>query len=260
MTRKVLILGGSGEARALAEALVAYPDIDVITSLAGRTRNPGALPGRVVSGGFGGPEGLARFLLQEGIALLIDATHPFAAQISENAIEASARAGCPHLSLQRPAWRRKAGDRWLDVSDLQSAAASLKSLPAKARRCAFLAAGHRGLEAFADCRDTHFVIRLIEAPKVAPPLSHYEILQLRGPFSLDQEVALFREKSVTLVIAKNSGGAASYPKIEAARSLGLPVIMVSRPSIPASDAVADPGAACAWVMQQLGQRQRGPSS
>jgi precorrin-6A/cobalt-precorrin-6A reductase len=251
MTKKVLILGGSGEARALAEALISYPDIEVITSLAGRTRNPEALPGKVLSGGFGGAAGLAGYLRDEEVALLVDATHPFAARMSENAARASAQSGCPCLHLQRPAWTAMPGDRWIEVADLQAAAAALEDFPVAQRKCAFLATGHRGLAAFADCRETRFLIRLIEAPEVAPPLKHYEILRQRGPFALDKEIALFREKSVTLVIAKNSGGAGSYPKIEAARILGLPVIMISRPKVPVGDAVADPTAALARILEKL---------
>ena len=256
MTKRLLLLGGSGEARSLAQALARYPEIETVTSLAGRTRDPAALPGKVISGGFGGPEGLADYLNTQNVALMIDATHPFAARMSANAARAAALSACPCLHLRRPAWQPQPGDRWLEVADLPAAAARLGELDPTARACVFLATGHRGLEAFAALQESFFLIRLIEAPAVSPPLCRFEILRRRGPFSLADELALFQERSVSAIVAKNSGGAGSYPKIAAARALGLPVLMIARPTAADGPSVSDADAALNWVLERLDIRPK----
>jgi precorrin-6A/cobalt-precorrin-6A reductase len=241
---RVLILGGTGEGAALARRLAGDPRFEVVSSLAGATRRPAPLAGRVSIGGFGGAEGLADFLRAERIDRLIDATHPFAARISANAAEAAAIAGVPLLRLARPPWRALPGDRWIEVADAAAAAARL---PGLARR-AFLSLGRKELAAFAKLEETWFLVRLIEAPASPLPLMHYELVLGRGPFAVAAEVALLRTHGVEALVTKNSGGDATYAKIVAARRLALPVLILSRPPEPEGVAgVGDIGAVLAWL-------------
>jgi precorrin-6A/cobalt-precorrin-6A reductase len=239
---QVLILAGSGEAAALAAACVARGDCRVISSLAGRTRSPRALPGAVRVGGFGGAAGLERYLRAEPIDRLIDASHPFATQIGRHALEACRAAGVPRLRLLRPPWRPVAGDRWHEVADLDEAA---RLLPALGRR-AFLTVGHKELAAFAALRGVWFLVRTIEPPASAP-LPEALWLQARGPFAPAAELALLREHRIEVLVAKASGGAATYAKLVAARELGLPVIMLRRPPPPPGPLVATVAQALAWL-------------
>lgn len=220
---KVLILGGTAEATTLAEQLVARGDVTVVTSLAGRTAHPVLPPGEVRIGGFGGAAGLAAFIRENGITRLIDATHPFARRISENAIQAAAETGIMLEHVVRPGWERQRGDRWQEASSLEEAA---QALPAGAT--VFLALGRQYLDAFAARSDCRFIIRMIDAPE--KPLPFADPVLILGKPSADpaREAALFAAHGVTHLVCRNSGGAAGYGKIVAAREMGLPVVMVGR--------------------------------
>ena len=244
--RRLLILGGTGEAAALARRLADDPRLDVTTSLAGRTRDPAALTGAVRVGGFGGPEGLADYLRQAAIDLLIDASHPYAAAISRHAADACSATGVPRLQLVRPAWQPQAGDDWREVPDMAAAAATVPGLGHRV----FLTVGRQELAAFAGLAETWFLVRSIEPP-AACPLPAYEAILGRGPFDTDEEAALLRDRAIDLLVSKNSGGEATYPKIAAARRLGLPVVMVARPDAPAGRRVANVDDAAIWVEERL---------
>ncbi|WP_451985769.1 cobalt-precorrin-6A reductase [Azospirillum endophyticum] len=223
---KALILGGTTEATALAKRLAGHPRIDARVSLAGRTRNPvlPPLPTRV--GGFGGVEGLADYLRAEGIDAVIDATHPFAAQISANAATACARAGVPLRLLTRPAWMAGPGDHWIGVPDMDAAALALRDLG----ETVFLTIGRQEVAAFEAVPDKRYLIRAVDPPEPMPDLPRMSLILDRGPFTVKGELALMRGQGVEVVVSKNSGGRATDAKLEAARELGLPVVMVERPA------------------------------
>lgn len=235
---RTLILGGTGEAAALARALAGR---DVVTSLAGRTATLPDLPGRVRIGGFGGADGLREFLRVEGIGAVVDATHPFAARISAHAAKACAALGVPRLVLARPAWEKVPGDTWIEVDTMAEAAAGL---PALGRR-AFLTVGSQEAAAFAAVTGVHFVVRLV-AP-APPPLAGCTVVTGRGPFSEAGETALLRAHRIDVVVSKASGGDATSPKIAAARGLAVPVLMIRRPPPPPGPAVSGIADAVAWV-------------
>jgi precorrin-6A/cobalt-precorrin-6A reductase len=239
---RLLILAGTAEAAALAEACAARRDTDLICSLAGRTRDPGPLPGELRIGGFGGVEGLMEFLERRAIDRVIDATHPFAAQMNRHAEEACRRAGVPRLRLLRPPWRPQPGDRWIEVSRLSSAAARLPGLG----RRALLTVGQKDLEAFAGLRDVWLLVRTIEPPGLLPAASSLWI-GARGPFTLEDELTLMREHAIDVLVTKASGGGATYAKLAAARALGLPVLMVRRPELPPGPIVQSVAEALAWL-------------
>lgn len=239
----MLILGGTGDARQLA-SLAAASGFDVISSLAGRTTNPELPEGEVRVGGFGRADGLAAYLRAEGVHLLVDATHPFADQISANAAEAAAVIGVPRLLLERPRWEEAPGDRWIRV---ESANAAAKALPGLARRV-LLTIGRQELAVFAHLDHLWFLYRMIEAPTVETPRPPGELLLDRGPFSDDGERSLMRAHRIEALVTRNSGGEETYPKIAAARVLGLPVVMIDRPRLPASNVVDGPAAALTWLL------------
>jgi precorrin-6A/cobalt-precorrin-6A reductase len=244
--RRVLVLGGTAEARTLADALAAEPDVVVTTSLAGRTRDPRLPAGAVRTGGFGGVDGLGAALT--GIDLLVDATHPFAARMTEHAAAAAARTGTPLVVLRRPGWVEGPGDDWRRVPTTGAAAAAVVG-------CArvFLAIGRQGVGEFVHL-DAWFLVRAIEPPDVLPPRS--ELVLARGPFALDDERALLRRHRVDVVVAKDSGGA-TEAKLVAARELGVPVVLVDRPPLPEGvRVVADVAAALAVVREQAAPRRR----
>ena len=221
----ILILGGTTEAAALAAMLVhKHPQLRVITSLAGRTKEPQPVAGEVRTGGFGGAEGLAAYIKQNAVGLLIDLTHPFALQISENALQASKLSGVELRSWQRAPWAPEPGDNWTIVKTASEAACFI---PVNAR--ALLAIGSQRIGEFKERSDVHFVVRTVDEPADPLPLPRYEVLTGK-PGNEKQEAILLREKAVTCIICRNSGGTASYGKIAAARSLGIPVIMIVRKS------------------------------
>jgi precorrin-6A/cobalt-precorrin-6A reductase len=238
---RLLILGGTAEAFGLAKACVARPGLEVISSLAGRTRVPGLPPGEVRIGGFGGAGGLARFLSARGIDRVIDATHPFAVRIGAHAEQACREAAVPRLRLLRPPWTREPGDHWIEVADLAEAA---RRLPGLGHRI-FLTVGHQDLGAFAGL-DLWFLVRTIEPPGVLA-LRHAERLAGRGPFTVEEELHLLRAHGIDVLVTKASGGSGTYAKLAAARQLGLPVVMVRRPPPPPGAVVDSVEAALAWL-------------
>lgn len=215
----------------------------MVTSLAGRTQAPVPLPGEVRSGGFGGAAGLAAFLQEKGIGRLVDATHPFAAIIGRHAAEACVAIGIPRCRLLRPPWRPVAGDRWHEVETFEQAAALLPTLG----RRALLTTGHEGLEHFEALSRMELVVRSIERPPALPAGATW--IGTRGPFRFEDELRLLRERRIDVVVSKQSGGAATYPKIEAARALGLPVLMLARPAPPPGQVVETVEEAVAWLAQ-----------
>lgn len=245
----ILILGGTTEAAALARSLVdRYGDrFDVTTSLAGRTRTPAALPGQVRSGGFGGVDAFMDYLIRERVAAVVDATHPFAARMSENAVAACERADIPRLVLLRPPWVRQKGDNWIEFETAQAAAAAL---PRYGRR-AFLTVGVQELAPFAAIDDMWFLVRLIEGPTDPLSLADCQVITGRGPFSADGEQALLESHEIDLLVTKASGGAATAAKLEAARRRGLPVVMIQRPPPPPGSLCESPESAVEWVLRQL---------
>lgn len=246
---RLLILGGTTEGAELAERAVERfaGRLDVITSLAGRTQQPRPLPGRVRIGGFGGAEGLSHYLRTEAIAMLVDATHPFAAHISSNARRACARAGVPRLILQRAAWTAQPGDRWIEVADAIEAKNRVREFGQRA----FLALGSGELAVFRSLRNVPLVVRVADAP-ARPPLAGAEIVVSRGPFDEREELRLLRKHRVAIVVSRNSGGDGAYGKIAAARRLGLPVIMISRPAPEPGNTVTSVDAALDWIAERLG--------
>ena len=222
MTR-ILILGGTKEAAELAAKLVAEGH-DVTTSLAGRTKEPAPIVGDVRTGGFGGAKGLAQWLTQNGIERLIDATHPFAKQISCNATQAADATDIAFERVERPPWEKQIGDNWHEVPTTEQA---VVAIPAGAR--VMLALGSQHLAPFTGRDDLQFIIRMIEKPVTPLPFVSSELILARPSSDWREEAGLFEAKSITHIVARNSGGAGAYAKIEAARKLGLPVIMIGRP-------------------------------
>lgn len=243
---KILILGGTSEARHLALRLLADARFDALLSFAGRTEklaDPG-VPFRV--GGFGGAAGLAAYLEREGFDVLLDATHPFAAQISRNAAQAAQQSGLPLARLEPPAWSAGPGDRWLDAPDMAAAAQALNggSLGAAPRRV-FLSIGRLEVEAFAAAPAHDYLIRAVD--RFEPALPRARVIAARGPFALRDELELLQRERIELLVSKNAGTSSTRAKIDAARELGLPVLMVARPHLPAVTPLADVAAACAWL-------------
>ncbi|GGM09276.1 cobalt-precorrin-6A reductase [Dactylosporangium sucinum] len=220
--RTVLILGGTGEARRLATALCAAGSWRVISSLAGRVAQPVRPPGEVRVGGFGGPAGLAAYARAEHVSVIVDATHPFAARMTANA----AAAGVPLLVLRRPGWLAGPGDRWQRVPSLAAAASSVR----EASRV-FLTTGRQSLPAFAHLTAPWFLSRSVDPPE--PPVPpRLEVLLDRGPFTVEGETALLRDRAIDVLVTKDSGGGLTAAKLTAARTLGIPVVMVDRPPLP----------------------------
>ena len=241
--QRVLILGGTTQASALAVQLAGDTRYDAILSLAGRTKNP-TLPDishRV--GGFGGSAGLANYLRTEAIDVLIDATHPFAEQISANAAKACAAARVPLLVFTRPPWRREPGDDWIEVDTVEAAVDALGTQ----RRAVMLTQGRLQLAAFARAPQHRYIVRAIDRPVEIDALSGAKLILGRGPFALADEERLMREERIELLVTKNSGGAATHPKIEAARRLGVTVVVMRRPTGPSAETATDLSAVLAWI-------------
>jgi precorrin-6A/cobalt-precorrin-6A reductase len=223
---RVLVLAGTYEGRLLGERLVGDRRFDVSLSYAGSTatlRRP-SVPHRI--GGFGGVDGLANHLRRESIDALVDATHAFAARMSANAVAACARTHTPLIRLERPAWRAQADDEWIDVADMAAAAIALGPAP----RRVFLSIGRNEVHVFVSAPQHDYLIRAID--RFEPGLPRARLIAARGPFARDAEIALLERERIELLVSKNSGTAATYAKIEAARALALPVVMVARPQLP----------------------------
>lgn len=241
--RRILILGGTTEARRLAERLAERADLAVTVSLAGRTTAPPAQAAPVRTGGFGGVQGLADYLTTERIDVLIDATHPYAANISANAAEAAAVTRVPLLALRRPPWVPRFGDRWTEVADPAAAVQALGPSP----RRVFLALGRNDIGCFAQAPQHFYLVRSVDP--VHPPLavSRASYVTGRGPFTEADDRALLRAHAIDIVVAKNSGGTATYGKMAAARALGLAVILLRRPALPETPAVETVEDAVTWL-------------
>jgi precorrin-6A/cobalt-precorrin-6A reductase len=239
----ILVLGGTAEARELADELHAA-GAAVTSSLAGRVARPRLPAGEVRIGGFGGPAGLAAWLAEHGVDAVVDATHPFAERISASAVTACEHSDVPLLRLERPGWTQRAGDRWQWVDGLDEAARAIES-----GQRVLLTTGRQGLAAFAHRDDAWFLVRCVDPPQ--PPLpAHHELLLDRGPYTLAGELALVDEHRIGLVVTKDSGGAHTRAKLDAACQRGLPVIVVRRPPRPDVETVTTVSAALRWARHQ----------
>jgi precorrin-6A/cobalt-precorrin-6A reductase len=241
--KHVLILGGTREGINLATALSHFTDLQITTSLAGRTQNP-VVPGTVRTGGFGGVAGLTEYLQSQQIGAIIDATHPFAAQITWNAATAAKAAGVPHLMFVRPAWTKAEGDHWIEVSDHDSAARAASNLSTRV----FLTIGRQELAAYAAVTDVWFLMRMIEPPEDKAKIPKGQILLDKGPFTLESERALLIQHGIEAIVSKNSGGKLTAAKLAAARELALPVVMIQRPSSPNGLQTSSIEAAVRWLL------------
>lgn len=230
---RVLVLGGTAEARSLAKALVSK-GVPVISSLAGRVQNPRLPVGEVRIGGFGGVDGLREWLADHHIHAVVDATHPFAARITSNAVSACERAGVPLIRLARPAWTPGPGDRWTSVPDIDAAAVVVADRGGRV----FVTTGRQDVAAFAAVTNAWFLIRVVDPPEGPLPPDH-QILRSRGPYGLDDEQALLAEHRISLLVTKNSGGELTRAKLTAAAEAGLEVVVVERPAEPVGTTCVD---------------------
>ncbi|GLR95688.1 MULTISPECIES: cobalt-precorrin-6A reductase [Bradyrhizobium] len=245
MTR-ALILGGTADASLLA-AEVARAGIGAVYSYGGRTRAPADQPLPTRIGGFGGVSGLADYIRRENITHVIDATHPFAAEMSRNAIVACAETGTPLIALERSPWTRAPGDNWIETRDVNAAVAALPVAPANV----FLAIGRQHIAPFASKPQHTYTLRFVDPPEAPLPFAA-DVIVSRGPFTLDGELDTLRTRGIAWIVARNSGGDGARAKIDAARMLGLPVIMISRPQLPERLRVES----VAEIMQWLGHSTR----
>ncbi|UWQ27673.1 cobalt-precorrin-6A reductase [Leisingera sp. M523] len=241
MTR-ILLLGGTTEASQLAKTL-AETGADAVFSYAGRTANPVSQPLPTRVGGFGGADGLAAYLKREAISYVVDATHPFAAQMSTNAVHACEAAGVSLCAFERPAWQAGEGDTWVHAGTIDEA---VNALPDTAARV-FLAIGKQNLTQFAVKPQHHYLLRLVDAPEANLPLPHTTVEIARGPFDAAGDTALMQRHGITHVVAKNAGGAGAAAKLTAARNLGLPVIMIGRPQVPKRPILGSVAEVMAWL-------------
>jgi precorrin-6A/cobalt-precorrin-6A reductase len=236
---RILLLGGTSEARALAARL--HPDIDVISSLAGRVPDPALPVGEVRVGGFGGVDGMRRWLSDAGVRAVIDATHPYAATITAHAAAVCGELGLPHLVLARPGWDP------CDAIVVGSDAEAAGTVAAKGYSRVFLTTGRSGTAAFVDV-DAWFLIRAVTAPDADTLPRRHQLVLSRGPYRYDDELAILREHHIDALVTKNSGGAMTRPKLDAAAALDIPVVMVDRPPLPPNvTTVATVDEAAAWV-------------
>lgn len=242
MTANLLILGGTTEASRLAEALAAI-GAPATLSYAGRVARPKDQPVPIRIGGFGGASGLAAYIRENGVTHLIDATHPFAAEMSGNAVTGAAKAGVPVVALTRPPWRPIAGDNWERVADIDGAVAALAGEPQRV----MLAIGRLHIEEFAAQPQHHYLLRLVDRPPAEPPLPDHEIIVSRGPFTAMGDTQLLAAHKIEVVVAKNSGGAGAAAKLAAARAMKAKVIMIDRPAVPPREEVESVEAVFDWL-------------
>ena len=243
---RALILGGTADAGLLA-AEIARAGLDAVYSYGGRTRTPADQPLPTRIGGFGGVSGLAEYIRREGVTHVIDATHPFAAEMSRHAAEACAQTGTPLLALERAPWIKASDDTWIEVADVNAAVAALPDAPTNL----FLAIGRQHIAPFATKPQHSYTLRFVDPPEAPLPFAANVIVS-RGPFTLDGELEMLRKREIAWIVARNSGGDGARAKIDAARTLGLPVIMISRPALPERRRVESVTA----VMQWLGHSAR----
>ena len=244
MPMRILVLGGTTEGRQLADRLAERPEFETTLSLAGRTERPIPQPVPSRRGGFGGVQGLAQWIETHGIQAVVDATHPFAEQISANAAAACAITGAPLCILTRAPWARTVDDRWIEVPDMPSAVRALGDAPKRV----FLTVGRLSLPDFEAAPQHHYLVRTVDPPQPPPALPHFTLILDRGPFNAAVETELMRARQIQILVTKNSGGAATYAKIKAARSLGLPVVMVQPPAEATSaPRFHDPAEVLSWL-------------
>lgn len=246
MTR-TLVLGGTTEASKLARALAELGE-DAVFSYAGRTANPVEQPLPMRVGGFGGVDGLVDYLQREAISHVVDATHPFAAQMSRNVVEACAQTGVPLCAFERPPWQAGTGDNWIHVPDIDGAVAALPESPA----CVFLAIGKQNLAQFARRPQHHYLLRLVDRPGADLPPLNSSIEIARGPFDEAGDLALLQRHGVTHLVSKNAGGRGASAKLAAARALSLPIIMIDRPQVPPRKIYGDLAEVMAWLFHTPG--------
>ncbi|SDK05809.1 precorrin-6A/cobalt-precorrin-6A reductase [Actinopolyspora mzabensis] len=244
MSPRVLVLGGTGEGRRLAEKL-AQLGISVVSSLAGRVREPKLPVGEVRIGGFGGREGLAEYLRAERIGTVVDATHPFATRMTENAVSATETTGTELLVLRRRAWSPGPADEWHQVDSLAEAAEKVGELG----RRVLLTTGRQELGCFAAARDIWFLVRTVEEPEQPLP-PNMTTLTARGPFDTAAELELLRTHRIEVIVSKNSGGSMTEGKLDAARRLGLPVVLVRQPDLPPAPVVHTVAEALTWFRER----------
>jgi len=240
---RILLLGGTTEASALAGMLAGRDEFKATLSLAGRTANPSPAPIPTRTGGFGGQAGLIDYINREQIDVMVDATHPFAAQMSRNAVAAGTAIGCALIAIERPAWKAVPGDSWRRVPDVGAAIAAVGAAP----RRVLMAIGRQQLAMLKAAPHHHYVIRVIDPPESPPDVPDFKLIQARGPFTVEGEKELFRREKIDVLVTKNSGGVATSAKLEAARLLGIPVIMVERPEVPSRATVASAAEAIAFL-------------
>lgn len=238
----LLILAGTTEATALGQALAAA-GLHGTVSFAGRVERPKRQPLPQRIGGFGGVEGLRTYLEAHRITHVVDATHPFAAKMSRNAVEACAQAQVPLIALTRTPWMPQAGDNWIRVPDIAGAVAALDRAPARV----MLAVGRMHLQDFAPNPQHFYLLRLVDPPASPPPFPDHHVVVSRGPFTHDDDLALMQAHGIDLVVSKNAGGTGAYAKISAARALGLPVVMIDRPTIPPRAEADSVAQVMAWL-------------
>jgi precorrin-6A/cobalt-precorrin-6A reductase len=242
MAQNILVLGGTTEATALCRRM-AEAGLNGTISFAGRVERPvrQPLPQRV--GGFGGIAGLVDYIQEHGVTAVVDATHPFAAQMSANAVAACGEAGIPLIALTRAPWQAETGDRWTRVPDIDGAVKALDRAPTRV----MLAVGRMHLPEFAPNPDHFYLLRLVDPPKEAPPFPDHHAVIDRGPFTFEDDLALMQAHGIELVVSKNAGGSGARAKIDAARHLGLEVIMIDRPALPARQEAHGVEAVMTWL-------------
>ncbi len=247
--KKILILGGTGEAAELAQRLTAEisDSTEIITSLAGRTKNPAALPGRVERGGFGGIQGLKTFIETEGIDLLIDATHPFAEVISNNGYVACADTNTRRMALVRPEWSLPPDAKWFEVDDFSAASAAVD---ATSKRC-FLTIGIRGLESFSALKGVWFLTRLIEQPTKPLPLTNCKTIIARPPHTMESERQLINDHQIDCLVSKHAGGPATEAKILAALDANISIILIRRPKQLSGNWTESIEDCIAWIKERI---------
>ncbi len=246
----VLILGGTGDARALARALD-DAGVPVISSLAGRVRDPARPVGQVRVGGFGGPDGLAGYLRESGVVAVVDATHPFAVTISASAVRACDSTGVPLLRLARPGWAdHPLAGTWQWVDDHASAAAAARGARV------LLTTGRGTLAAFRALVAPFVLVRLVE-PTIEPLPPGWATVVSRGPYTVPGETSLMAGHRIEVLVTKDSGGAMTEAKLSAAAALGVRVVVVRRPFAPTGvPSVEDVPAAAGWVGERLASLPR----
>lgn len=247
--KHLLILGGTAEARELARrvAITIPKKVRVTTSLAGRRAKAPALPGDVRIGGFGGIDGLVDYINENAVDLVIDATHPFSAIISDHANAAAEATGVPRLQLLRPLWQLPPTAKWIEVDDLTDAA---RDLPRFAKRV-FLTTGVRGLEAFSGLDDIWFLVRLMDPPAEPPPLAQLELITGKPPYSFEDERAILADHNIDTLVTKNSGGDGTEAKVFAAAEAGVKIILIRRPPPEPGPVVETVDDAFAWIESQV---------